>query len=89
MLLSASDKADVFARMFSRNSNLDDSDICLFSLNLKEHNISAISKLFEKVITNLDMSKVPGPDCIPMVVLKGCEYEISQTLAKLFNVSLK
>ena len=89
MLLSASDKADVFARMFSRNSNLDDSDICLFSLNLKEHNISAISKLFEKVITTLDMSKVPGPDCIPMVVLQGCESEISQTLAKLFNVSLK
>ena len=89
MLLSASDKAYVFARIFSRNSNLDDSDICLFFLNLKEHNISAISKLVEKVMTNLDMSKVPGPDCIPMVVLKGCESEISQTLAKLFNVSLK
>ena len=40
-----------------------------------------------KVITNLDSSKASGPDCIPVVVLKNCEPELSYVLAELFNVS--
>ena len=43
----------------------------------------------EKVITNLDSSEASGPDCIPVVVLKNCEPELSYILAKLFNISLK
>ena len=42
-----------------------------------------------QVITNLDSSKVSGPDCIPVVVLKNCEPELSYILAKLFNKCLK
>ena len=42
-----------------------------------------------KVIMNLDLSKVSGPDCIPMVVLKDCETELSYILAELFNKCLK
>ena len=38
---------------------------------------------------NLDLSKGSGPDCIPMVVLKNCEPELSYTLAGLFNKCLK
>ena len=38
---------------------------------------------------NLDMSKAPGPDCIPVVVLKNCEPELSYILAELFNKCLK
>ena len=30
-----------------------------------------------------------GPDCIPVVVLKNCEPELSYILAKLFNMCLK
>ena len=45
--------------------------------------------MVKKVITNLDSSKVSGPDCIPVVVLKNCEPEISYILAKLFNECLK
>ena len=37
----------------------------------------------------LDSSKVSGPDCIPVVVLKDCEPELSYILAKLFNICLK
>ena len=33
--------------------------------------------MVEKVITNLDLSQVPGPDHIPVVVLKNCEPEFS------------
>ena len=45
--------------------------------------------MVKKVITNLDSSKASGLDCIPMVVLKNCEPELSYILAKLFNNCLK
>ena len=93
VLSSASDKAKLFAKNFSKNSNLDDSGISLpvfpSRTNLKLHNISITLKMVEKVITNLDSSKAFGPDCIPVVVLKNCEPEISYILAKLFNNCLK
>ena len=43
----------------------------------------------KKIITNLNSSKVSGPDCIPVVVLKNCEPELSYIPAKLFNMCLK
>ena len=41
------------------------------------------------VRTNLYLSKVSGPDCIPVMVLKNCEPELSFILAELFNMCLK
>ena len=80
VLSSASDKAKLFAKNFSKNSNLDDSDIPLPAFtsrtNLKLH-ISVTPKMVKKVITNLDSSKASGPDCIPVVVLKSREPEFS------------
>ena len=38
---------------------------------------------------NLDLSKASGPDCIPVVVLKNCELELSYILAELFSKCLK
>ena len=43
----------------------------------------------KKVIMDLDLSKASGPDCIPVVVLKNCEPELSYILAELFNKCLK
>ena len=45
--------------------------------------------MVKKVMMNLDLSKASGPDCIPMVVLKKCELELSYILAELFNKCLK
>ena len=93
MLSSVSDKAKLFAENFSKNSNLDDSGISLpvfpSRTNLKLHNISVNPKMVKKVIMNLDLSKGSGPDCIPVVVLKNCEPELSDILAELFNKCLK
>ena len=93
VLSSASDKTKLFAKNFSKNSNLDDSGISLpvfpSRTNLKLHNISITPKMVKKVITNLDLSKASGPDCIPVVVLKNCEPELSYILTKLFNNCLK
>ena len=38
---------------------------------------------------SLDLLKAFGPDCIPVVVLKNCEPELSYILAELFNKCLK
>ena len=93
MLSSASDEAKLFAENFSKSSDLDDSGISLpvfpSRTNLKPHNISVTPKMVKKVIMNLDLSKASGSDCIPVVVLKNCEPEISYILAKLFNKCLK
>ena len=91
MLSSASDEAKFLAKNFFKNSNLDDLGIYLpvfpSRTNLKLHNISITPKMVKKVITNLDSSKASGPDCIPVVVLKNCEAELSYILAELFHVS--
>ena len=54
VLSSASDKAKLFAKNFSKNSNLDDSGISLpvfpSRTNLKLHNISIIHKMVKKVL---------------------------------------
>ena len=90
---SASDEAKLFAKIFSRNSTLEDSGIslCAFSsrTNLKLHIISVTPKMVKKMITNLYLSKVSGPDCIPVVVLKNCEPELSYILAEVFSMCLK
>ena len=45
--------------------------------------------MVKKVIINLDLSKASGPDCIPVVVLKNFEPELSYILDELFNKCLK
>ena len=45
--------------------------------------------MIKKVIMNFDLSKTSGPDCIPAVVLKNCEPELSYTLAELFSKCVK
>ena len=86
------DRAKLFAKNFSKTSNLDDLGIslpfCLSRTNLKLHHISVAPKIVKKVITNLYLSKVPVPDCIPVVVLKNCEPRLSYVLAELFSKCL-
>ena len=92
MLSSASGKSKLFAEIFSKNSNLDDSGISLpvfpSRTNLKLH-VSVTPKMVKKIIMNLDLSKASDPDCIPVVVLKNCEPELSYMLAELFSKYLE
>ena len=93
VLSSASDKAELFAENFSKNSNLEDSRISLpvfpSRTYLKLRNISVTHKMVKKVIMNLDLSKATGPDFIPVMVLKNCQLELSYILSELFNKCLK
>ena len=87
VLPSAYDEAKLFTTIFSENSNLHDLGISLpvfpSKKNLTLHNISVTPTLVKKVIANLDLSNVPDPDCIPVVILKNCEPEVSYILAEL------
>ena len=93
VLSSASDKAKLFAENFSLNSNLNDSGVSLpvfpSRTNLKLRDVSVTPTMVREVVMNLDLSKASGPDCIPVVVLKNCEPELSYILAELFNKRLK
>ena len=90
MLSPPSDKEKLVAKNFFKSFNLNDLCISLpifpFRSNLELH-IFVTLKMVKKIITNLDSSKVPGPECIPVVVLKNCEP--SYILAELFNMCLK
>ena len=92
-LSSTSDKAKLFSENFLKNYNPDGSGISLpvflSRTNLKLHNISVTPKMVKKVIMNLDLTKASGPDCIPVVVIKNCEPELSYILAELFNKCMK
>ena len=83
----------LFAKIFSKNLNLVDSGISLPAFpswtNLKVHNILVTPKLITKIITNLELSKMSGPVCLSVVILKRCEPELSYMLAEFFNVFLK
>ena len=61
VLPSTSDKAKLFAKNFSKNSNLDDTGMPLPTFlcrtNLKIHNISLAQTLAKQVINNLESSK--------------------------------
>ena len=93
VLSSASDKSKLFAKNFSENSNLENSGISLPAFpsrtNLKLYHISVTPRMVKKVMTDLDLSKTSGSECIPVVVLKNCEPELSYIPAKLFNMCLK
>ena len=54
--------------------------------NVKLHNISVTPKMVKKVITSLHLSEMPGPDCIPVVLLKNYEPELSYMLNSLLCI---
>ena len=93
MLSSASDKTKQCAENFSKNSNLQDSAVSLpvfpSKTNQKLNNISVTPKMVKKARMNFDLLKVSGPDCIPVVVLKKCEPELSYIPAELLSKCLK
>ena len=74
-------KARLFPKNSSINCNLDVLGVSLpvfpSRTNLKLHNISITPKMVKKVITNLDSSRASGPDCVPVLVLKNLEPELS------------
>ena len=93
VLTFASEKAKLFAELFSKSSNLDDSGHALpaFShrTDITLSNMVFTLKMVKKAISDLDSSKASSPDGIPVVVLKSGEPKVSLILSDLFNLCLK
>ena len=45
--------------------------------------------MVEKIITDLNSSKAPGPDCMPIKIEKNCEPKHSYIVTELFNMCQK
>ena len=93
ILPSASDKASLFAEMFSKNSTLDDSNVPLPDFPLRTDKKLCDAKIaacdVEFFICDLSVSKATGPGDIPVIVLKNIAPELSPILEKLFNLCIK
>ena len=63
--------------------------VSLYLFSIQLHNISITPKMVKKVITYLDSSKASRPDYVTVVLLKNCEPDLSNILAKLFIMCLK
>ena len=59
------------------------------NLSLSSWNLLLTEPILKIGSLNLDLSKASGPDCIPVVVLKNCEPELSYILGELFNKCFK
>ena len=63
--------------------------VSLYLYSIQLHNIFITPKMVKKVITYLDSSKASRPDYVTVVLLKNCEPDLSNILAKLFIMCLK
>ena len=57
--------------------------------NLGLHDISVTPNMVGKIITNHDLSKASGLDCIPEGVLRNSEPALFYIIGELFNNCLK
>ena len=85
--MSSKDKAELFAKLFSINSTLDDSGHPFPDFpdrtNTYLDNFDISSKKVAAVIARL-APKATSPDGIPDVVLQKCSPELSPVLSKLY-----
>ena len=92
VIASSVDKAELFAKNFASNSNLNDKGHALPDYPSKTdkslNSFTVSAKEVAKLIKALDSTKATGPDSIPVVVLKNISPELSPILAKLFNKCL-
>jgi len=89
VLTSSMDKAELFAKIFSTNSTLDDSNNFLPDFptrtNTLLETIEITPSKVASVISDLDPSKATGPDGIPVILFQMCSPELSPILSKLFK----
>ena len=83
------DKAELFAKIFSTNSTLDDSNHFLpdfpTQTNTLLETIEITPSKVASVISDRDPSKATGPDGIPVILFQMCSPELSPILSKLFK----
>ena len=86
-------KADIFNKYFAEQGTLDTSNAELLDMNFTTHNpLERINLSFldvEKVLLNLKTNTASSPDEVSTRMLKATARQISPSLARLFNFSLR
>ena len=89
VLTSSKDKVELFAKLFSSHSTLDDCGHPLPDFPPKTdqllHDCQITPAKVAAIVTRLDPSKATGPDGIPVIVLQKCSPELSPILSRLFK----
>ena len=88
----ALEKADIFAEIFAKNSNIDPGNLTPPTLPPTQHSMPKIefnTEKLKKILMNLNTKKATGPDGIPTIVLKMCAVELTPILRELFQYSLE
>ena len=86
------EKATLFASLFSSNSTLDDSDTPPPPVSPPTEPMPLpifSSRKVYRVLSHLEVGKAHGPDGITPRVLRECASELSPVLARLFRLCLK
>lgn len=81
------DKANLLAKLFADNSNLDDLNKTPAATTSSGHLMRPFSfrkRCIVKVLDSLNGNQAPGPDGIPSIVLKKCSNTIAGPLCSLF-----
>src|SRR5277367_257819 len=89
---TATDKAEVFKKIFASKSNIDDMSkippLCSNDASTSLNNIKIRAKVVKAKLLHLKSSKATGPDGIPARVLRECAGVLSKPLSSLFSLSL-
>ena len=87
ILTSLLNKANLFAKLFSSNSTLEDNDHPLpdYPQRSDLSGLNITPSTVSKFINQLESSKAVGPDEISDIVLKNLSAELSPILSILFN----
>ncbi|HYT44133.1 MAG TPA: reverse transcriptase family protein [Methylomirabilota bacterium] len=89
---TATDKAEVFKKIFASKSNIDDKSkippLCSNLASSSLNNIKIRAKVVKSKLLHLKASKATGPDGISARVLRECASVFSKPLSSLFSLSL-
>ena len=88
----ALEKAEIFAEIFAKNSNINTGNLSPPTIPSTQHSMPKIqfnTEQLKKILLNLNTKKATGPDGIPAIVLKMCAVELSPILRELFQYSLE
>jgi len=90
LLSDSQEKADLFAKLFSKNATLSSSNLSPPQIPSVHHEMPKLyfrTRAVHKILLNLDVNKSTGPDGIPAVVLKNIASSIAKPLRNLFHLS--
>ena len=85
------EKATLLNKFFASSFTKPEEDLSYPDIVVRQNpqlkDIRVHEEEIAKLLSELDTTKAPGPDCIPTLVLKECAIQLATSLHALFNLS--